>query len=383
MKLLSARRPLIRASAAIAVVLFLLAAIAGVGWAFHDQEIADSTDVSAPTPAASAEPAEEQGGTIAHDFGTKAVGGSVSYAFLLNNNTSHLKRISGIEVSCGCLTPSAPTELRPFSQGQLLLETALPQLPGTFSANATIQYDDGTSGRYVLHGHLIRRAPAELDFGPVRKDDEPAKEFLVSSVSGQPIKITGVGIDPRVAEVSHRLESPDGSRHHFTVRLKPAGDDGIGPFKRALRISTSETGQEDVVVDLVGRVMGRVEAESTTLAVGTAKADEWVDGEIRVRLPYDRPQGGAAAVVAVVVADRPSAFRSLHAAAARWDGEVLVLPFEVRHLGESAVEETIVALTIDPDAAGPAEPQAVDVRLFLLGRTATERAADAMPSPPL
>ena len=317
--------------------------------------------------------------TYLHLFGTRAVGGRVRHMFMLHNATAEPMVVDRVEVSCGCLTPQVPAVVPPFSRTGLVLDVQLPDLPGPFDATATVYFADGTDKAFHLRGDLMRRVPKHLELGRVRRDEPSTSEFFINSVDGGPMTIKSIQSDAEGLTATSVLVSADGSRHRVSIRLAPAADAPSGAFAHELRITTSEADQPPAGVEIAGRVLGAVELEESKLAVGTAEGDEWVAGTLRVRVPYADPSGAPPTLISAVA--NPSEALRCDPSRARWDGMILSVPFEMRHLGQSSVEAATATLTVDPDATGLGDPQAAEARLFLMGRTTQERAEHAMPGP--
>src|SRR5436190_21631017 len=90
------------------------------------------------TPAASW--ADQLFQEVSKDFGSVPRGPTLNHAFILKNNSSETVRISGLRVSCGCVTATAPKNiLQPGEDGVVQAQMDTTRFQGVKSVTIYVQ----------------------------------------------------------------------------------------------------------------------------------------------------------------------------------------------------------------------------------------------------
>jgi hypothetical protein len=238
-----------------------------------------------PRPQTSQPPA-----TIYHNFGQARAGSSVHVKCTIENVRPQPVEVKDIVTSCGCTTPGhRPKRIEANGKSEMPVEVQLARSDdGPFASKVTVFFkNDVPPLTFVIQGHVLRQYPPEVDFGAVKRDDQPRRTLVVKSMSlAQPLKILGMQYDERRFSVQHGRSGASGLDAEVTVEAKR--DMAEGPFSSAVRLQTDDATEPIKEITLKGTVLRPIETDSKALSFGLVGPGEEKRAALRVFSPYGK-----------------------------------------------------------------------------------------------
>jgi hypothetical protein len=217
----------------------------------------------ATSPAFSATWADSMFDSLSKDFGSVPRGPTLVHHFRVVNNTKGPVNISGVRVSCGCVSATAlKNYLNPGEETAILARMDSTRFIGPKSVTIYVQFDRPAYEEVRLWVQANGRndfnvTPDSLSFGSVRRATAPAAAVMLTFYGAPDTQVTEIKgesnyIQPSIKAV-RRTEGE--AAFEVTVRLRP--DTPVGKWYTDVWVKTNNPSIPQVRVPLT------VEVEST------------------------------------------------------------------------------------------------------------------------
>jgi hypothetical protein len=233
------------------------------------------------------------GSDLTHDFGTVPRGAQLKYSFKMTNIYKEPLEITGIRVSCTCLTAKANTSvIQPNESGTLEIHMDGRQ----FSGPKTIRVYVTVGPKYVSTATLTVMAnarqdvvfsPGEVDFGNVARGQSPTKHIDVEYVGTldwqvkEIIKSAAAPFDLKVEELPKQSNLIPRRGYRLVATLK--ADAATGPFKQEILLKTNDPTSPVLTFNIVGTIQATLTVSPANLALGGLKVGETQTKKIVIR----------------------------------------------------------------------------------------------------
>jgi beta-lactamase regulating signal transducer with metallopeptidase domain len=169
-----------------------------------EQQLRHHTE-TAPAEPRPASRAEEWFDEVLKDFGTVQRGPTLRHTFRLTNTTKDTIHVSGVRVTCGCLTAvPSPTELAPGQKGSVLVTLDTRRFSGPKTVRVFVEFDRPRADEVVLMVRANSRDAEEPDTQKRLQDLERKLNDLLREIDALkrqmgPQQSGGMGeVQPRV-----------------------------------------------------------------------------------------------------------------------------------------------------------------------------------------
>jgi hypothetical protein len=230
-------------------------------------------------------------GKTEHNFGTVGRGAQLKFSFPIKNIYAVPLEITGITVSCGCVTfKESKRVLQPHEEGTLDITMdprRLPPQQQTGLKTVTIRVSVGPE--YVSTATLKVTAnfrgdvvfnPGEISFGVVPQGQQPVQTLDVEYTGFQDFRIKEV-VKPADAPFSVTMQEmrrdaptnrPGTVVYRMTAKLN--GDAPAGSFKHELTLKTNDPNSDTLTVTADGNVQAALRVAPSLVSLGALKVNE-------------------------------------------------------------------------------------------------------------
>ncbi len=232
-------------------------------------------------------------GVTTHDFGVVPRGAQLKYSFKMTNIYKVPLEVTGIRVSCGCVTASTNTKvLQPNESAALDINMDGRQ----FNGHKQVRVYVTVGPEYVSTATLTVTAnarqdvvftPGELDFGSVARGQSPSKFIDVEYVGGVEWQVTEIvksaasPFDLKVETLPQLVNQPPrrGYRIHATVKA----DAPAGQFKQEVVLKTNDPSSPVLTFNVSGSVQATLTVSPSPVAVTGLRVGESQTKKLLVR----------------------------------------------------------------------------------------------------
>ena len=197
---------------------------------------------------------------LSRDFGSVPRGPTLTYQFHLTNRTQHEVHISGIRVSCGCVTATAlQGTLAPGESTAVAIEMDSRRFTGPKTVTIYVQFDRPQWQETQLSVQANSRddvtvSPEALAFGRVKRGTSSTSSVTVTFQGGSDWAITGAQCESnyvrtRVSEVSRQVSEVT---YEVLARIRP--DAPVGKWYTDVWLTTNSPAIPRVRVPLTVEV---------------------------------------------------------------------------------------------------------------------------------
>jgi hypothetical protein len=242
---------------------------------------------AAPAPAASwADGLFEE---LSKDFGSVPRGPTLTHAFRLKNTTDRTVRISGIRVSCGCVSAMAATnELAPGKSTIVQANMDTRRFSGVKSVTVYVQFDlpQWEEVRLWVQANArddISVQPEALSFGRAKRGSVPTNSVTVSFVGNPQWAISEVEKESHYIETSLKELRRDASEVSYQVTARIRADAPIGKWYSDLWLKTNDPAIPKVRVPLTVEIESGLTLSPSTVMLGQVQPGAEAQRKVIVR----------------------------------------------------------------------------------------------------
>lgn len=245
--------------------------------------------LSAAGPATAAGWADGLFEELSKDFGSVPHGKVMTHAFRITNNTKNQVTISGIRVSCGCVTAQAQTGLlNPGDTTTLTANMDTSRFYGVRTVTVFVQFGAPTFDEVRLTVQANSRSdfavnPDALAYGQVKRGDNPTATVTISFFGSPGAKVTEVKADSNYIQPTIQEIRREGTEtvYQLTAKLRP--DTPVGKWFTDVWVKTNIATMAQVRVPLTVEVQSALSVSHEIVDLGTLKAGGEIEKRVVVR----------------------------------------------------------------------------------------------------
>lgn len=215
--------------------------------------------------------------TTAHDFGLVARGAKAEFRFKLTNLYVEDVHISNVSSSCGCTTPTWPSEvIKTYDDGYIVATFNTRNHLGQKSATLRVTFDKPFPAEVQLQVSGFIRSDVELEpggvhFGTVDAGATAEKLLKITARTGREWQITEIRsssefVEAEAVETGRQIGQVT---YDMKVRLLPGAPAGY--LKERLMVLAVDGKTTEVPIEVEGRIMSALTVNPSPLLVGTLK----------------------------------------------------------------------------------------------------------------
>ena len=234
------------------------------------------------------------GGTTAHDFGVVAHGAQLKHAFKVTNIYKEPLEITGVRVSCTCVSAAAAAKVLQPNESTTLNVT----MDGSrFSGPKSVRIYVTVGPKYVSTATLQVSAnarsdvvftPQQLDFGPVARGQTPTKQIDVEHVGGadwQVLEIVKSSTSPfelKAENLPQQVGAGFG-RKGYRIFATLRADAPAGAFRQEVVLKTNDPSAPVLTFNVLGTVQAALSVSPAALSAVGLKVGEAQSKKVIVR----------------------------------------------------------------------------------------------------
>jgi len=226
---------------------------------------------------------------LSRDFGSVPRGPTLTYQFHLTNRTQQEVHISGIRVSCGCVTATAlQGTLRPGDSTAITIEMDSRRFTGPKTVTIYVQFDRPQWQETQLWVQANSRddvtvSPEALAFGRVKRGTSGTSSVTVTFQGGSDWAITSARCESnyvrtKVSEVSRQVSEVS---YEILARIRP--DAPVGKWYTDVWLTTNSTAIPRVRVPLTVEVESALSVSPAVAVLGEVKSGTEAERKVIVR----------------------------------------------------------------------------------------------------
>jgi hypothetical protein len=229
----------------------------------------------------------------AHDFGAAPRGPQLVHYFRFTNNGKETLAISGVRVSCGCVTASAQaTQVKSGEKSYIAVSMDTRRFSGHKAVTIYVQF---TSPRYeeiALQVQANSRDdfsiyPETMAFGSVRKGSSSKSSVQVTLVGDPRWEVKGVSADSNYVKPSAKLVKRNGAEITFEISANLRPDLPVGKWYTDVWIETNNSSLAKVRIPLTVDVSPAITATPAIVELGDVKMGD--SSEQNLLIKSDKP----------------------------------------------------------------------------------------------
>jgi hypothetical protein len=225
----------------------------------------------------------------AHDFGPVPRGPTVTHIFRLTNRTGEAIHISGLRVSCGCVSASADrADVAPGQQAAVVADMDTRRFSGQRTVTIYVQLDRPRWEEERLSVRAESRddvslSPESFAFGQARRGSSPTASVDLGVLGGGDWRVVDAGCDSSYVKANAEEISRDGGRvvYRVTATLRP--DTPIGAWYTDVWLNTTSAVAPRVRVPLTVEVTPSLSVSPSIADLGTIKKGAEAQQKVLVR----------------------------------------------------------------------------------------------------
>jgi hypothetical protein len=226
---------------------------------------------------------------LSQDFGSVPRGPTITHQFHLTNRTRHEVRISGIRVSCGCVTATAlQGTLAPGESTAIVAQMDTRRFNGAKTVTIYVQFDRPQWEEVRLWVQANSRddvtvSPEVLAFGQIKRSTSGTASVTVTFQGGSDWQITEAKCESnyvrtRVSEVSRQAGEV---AYEVLARIRP--DAPVGKWYTEVWLTTNSSTIPRVRVPLTVEVESALSVSPPVAVLGDVKAGTETERKVIVR----------------------------------------------------------------------------------------------------
>lgn len=225
---------------------------------------------------------------LAKNFGSVPRGPTLAHPFRLTNSTNQPVHISGVRVSCGCVSASAlQTTLAPGESTAIQAHMDTRRFLGNKSVTIFVTFDQPNWEEVRLqvtarsHDDLIV-SPEGLNFGQVKQGSKPSASVTVTFI-GTSTEITKVEQESNYIQTEFKETRREGGEIAYQVTANIRSDAPVGHWYSEVWLTTNNANMSRIRVPLDVAIVAPVQATPTSVQLGEIKVGTTAKRMITVR----------------------------------------------------------------------------------------------------
>lgn len=214
-----------------------------------------------------------------HDFGNVARGAQLKHEFKVTNIYTVPLEITGIRVSCGCLSATPSTRLlKPGESSTLNVNMDATRFSGYKSINVYVtvgpEYISTATLTVVANARLdVVFNPGEIDFGLVQRGQTPTRNIDVEYYGSSAWQVNDV-VKNANAPFELKVEALKGrSNRGYRLSATLKADAAAGPFKHEIMLKTNDSASPTLAFNVLGNVLAALKVSPNNVSLGAKNGE--------------------------------------------------------------------------------------------------------------
>lgn len=226
---------------------------------------------------------------LSKDFGSVPRGPMLSHPFRMTNNTAATVHISGIRVSCGCVTAVAQEgTLQPGQSTVISTTMDTRRFSGVKTVTIYVNLDQPQSEEVRLWVQANSRddvtlTPDSFTFGQVKRGTTPTGNVTVTFLGGAQWQVSGVQCDSNYVKTTLQelRRQPNEVSYQLTAQLRP--DAPVGKWFTDIWLKTNNAATPRVRVPLTVEIESVLTVSPAIVDLGSIKVGGTTERRVIVR----------------------------------------------------------------------------------------------------
>jgi hypothetical protein len=226
---------------------------------------------------------------LSRDFGSVPRGPMVSHHFVFVNNTRSPVQISGLRVSCGCVTAKALHQwVAPGQRSAILAEMDTRRFIGTKTVTIYVSFSQPGAEEVRLWVQANSRddvtmTPETLAFGKVKRSTAPSTSLKVSLLGSSTWQITSAACESNYVQTSYKMTSRQSHEVVYELMAKMRSDAPPGKWYTDVWLTTNNPAMPRVRVPLTIEIEALLTVNPGIVVIGDVKAGTEAERKVMVR----------------------------------------------------------------------------------------------------
>jgi hypothetical protein len=256
------------------MVRYCLVILAGLGWAGS---------------ASAASWADAMFRELSKDFGTVPRGPMLTHPFHVVNNTGSPVHISGIRVSCGCVSATAMHgNLAVGQETVILAQMDSRRFTGVKTVTIYVQLDQPHSEEVRLWVQANSRddvtvTPESLAFGQIKRSSAPSASVTITFLGNGQWQIVGAQCDSNYVQTTLKEQHRQATEVAYTLTAQLRSDSPVGKWYSDIWLKTNNAATPKIRVPLTVEIESALNISPTVLSLGQVKIGAQMERKVIVR----------------------------------------------------------------------------------------------------
>jgi len=240
-------------------------------------------------PVSAAQWADGMFDELSKDFGSVPRGPVLSHPFHVTNNTTVPVRISGISVSCGCVSAeAAETVLQPGQKTVIRAQMRTNVFSGSKSVTIFVRFDQPQSEEVRLWVQANSRddvtvAPEAFHFGQVKRATMPGGNVAVTFLGNGQWQVTGVQCDSNYVKTALKEQRRTPTEVSYQLNAQLRADAPVGKWYTDIWLKTNNPATPRVRIPLTVEIESALSISPSTVDLGQIKIGGTIERKVIIR----------------------------------------------------------------------------------------------------
>jgi hypothetical protein len=245
--------------------------------------------LSVTGPALAASWADAMFDELSKDFGSVPRGPLLTHSFRLTNNTASAVHISGVRVSCGCVTPTVTQyQVEPGQTSMIQAQMDTRRFSGTKNVTIYVNFDQPRHEEVRLWVQANSRdditvTPDTLALGRIPRGSSPeSKTTVLLSGNGQ-VQVQEVRSESNYVKASIREVRRDDTEISYELTAKLRSDAPVGRWFTDIWLTTDNPNLAKIRVPLTVEIESALSISPSLVQLGQVKMGGEAERKVIVR----------------------------------------------------------------------------------------------------
>jgi hypothetical protein len=245
--------------------------------------------LAAATGASAASWADAMFDGLSRDFGSVPRGPMLTHSFHFTNKTDHNVHITGVRVSCGCVSAAASQyDVAPGGSAAINAQMDTTRFAGVKAVTIYVQFDRPQWEEVRLWVQANSRSdfqltPEALAFGQTKKGAEPAASIQVTFYGHPDWKIQETRCDSNYVQTQVEEVRRQASEVTYKLTAKIRSDTPVGKWYTDVWLKTNNPATSRVRIPLTIEIESALTVSPTVANLGQIKAGAETERKVIVR----------------------------------------------------------------------------------------------------
>lgn len=226
---------------------------------------------------------------LSRDFGSVPRGQQLTHPFRIVNNTNQPVRISGVSVSCGCVsTQVLKNTLQPGEETAIIANMNTSVFINTRTVTIYVRFDQPRFQEVRLWVQANSREdvqfnPGNIAFGVVKSGTKTAESKMQISFLGGSTQVTDLKSESNYVTPSYKQIQRANGETAYEISAKLREDTPAGKWYTDIWLTTNNPSMPRIRVPVTVEVESALTVNPSTVALGQVKAGTETDRKVIIR----------------------------------------------------------------------------------------------------